>query len=619
MLLAKCLTFTHPAGEPELPVILLLGPPGMGKTTALSRIAGSVVGPVSPVVHLPLHPSAGGSVLALVQQLAHDLVVLRKVRLPRTVFTLLVLKLDPALPDSEMEEQLQSVLRGNRVNPPINLGSLGDMLSCIPDVGPFLKFAVSTTQFALPLPVGTDFLHREARGWLTRRLPGGNIVDLARDLSQRGKDRTEFVSSVLCDALLEDLARAWTRRRYPRNCLVLLDDVDFPAGDALLRALTTAMTRRETQAPLVVVAASKTWPRAVAQWTRPGVVLPDANHPLTAGEATHGAWMRRRGRAEHRWWCPVLLPAVPADPMWGPYAIAAWELTRGYPSATGLLIELTGNVGDDDEFRGVLYKDNALYRLLPERLPYRDLLIAWSAVRNVDDAIDAPFTGLAPQLRDELADRLWLVGQSLEENESGIRPAPGSGGPQVTVIHDWLRRLLLHRLAADPARWDDVHQTMERFYRERGEADLAAAMSHRLARVTGETPDDPHLREVVRFLGERFEALDRHDGEDSRLREWIKLYERVTTAPNRLPLDRSLELTHGALATDPADPERLGRDTVIRALVVARWFWLDPLLDPTGRCAEEIARQFRGLVSYCKTGRSTLLGEADRYERRPER
>ncbi|MEV0383260.1 hypothetical protein [Nonomuraea sp. NPDC050643] len=619
MLLSECLRLTHPPGRHELPVILLLGPPGTGKTAALGRIAAGVIEPPSPLVHLEFHPAAEGSVLARVQRLAHDLVVLRKVKLPRTVFTLLVLKLDPDLSDLEMEEQLQSILRGNRSDPPIDVGALGDMLSCIPTVGPFLKSAAATVQFVTRLRTAPDFLHDTARSWLTESVPGGNVVDLARDLSRRGRDRTDFVSGVLCDALLEDLAQAWSRHRYPRNCLLLLDDADTPAGDAFLRALIAARTRRTEPDPLVVVVASKVWPRALSHWTRPGILMPDANHPPTAGQARHADWLDRRGKGEHRWWYPVLLPALPADPLWGSYVTAVHELSRGYPAATRVLIELTEGVGDDDEFRRVLHEDDTLNRLLPERLPHRELLIAWSAVRNVDDAVDAPFSGQAPLLRDELADTLWLTDQGIEENETGVRPPPGTGGPRVTVLHGWLRRLLLHRLAADPSRWDAVHAAMEWFYLERGQADHVAAMYHRLACVTGEEPDDERLSEVVEFLAERFESLDRHDGENSRLRDWIKLYEQVTTAPNRLPLDRSLDLLYDSLATHSSDPERRARKSVIRALVVARWFWLDPLLDPAGRCTEELARQFRELATRCRTGRSTLLREADRYERRPTR
>src|SRR4051812_11746797 len=84
-LLSECLRLTD-AGRQELPVILLLGPPGTGKTAALGRIKNSVVKPASPVAHVEFHHEAGMSVKDTMQRISHDLMLSRKVKLPRTVF-----------------------------------------------------------------------------------------------------------------------------------------------------------------------------------------------------------------------------------------------------------------------------------------------------------------------------------------------------------------------------------------------------------------------------------------------------------------------------------------------------------------------------------------------------
>jgi hypothetical protein len=605
-LLSECLRLTD-AGRQELPVILLLGPPGTGKTAALGRIKNSVVKPASPVAHVEFHHEAGMSVKDTMQRISHDLMLTHKVKLPRTVFALVVLNLNPDLSDDMLEERLRTLLRGKGGSSDA-LGPLKDMVSSVPEIGSLLRSLISAFELIIRRPVVTDLLHRKARAWLSGRLKSGNIFDLARDHNSRGRVRAEFAEALLCQALLEDLARSWSKHRFPRNCLLLLDNADTPAGDAFLKALIAARTERTEADPLVVVAASSTWPRAVTHWTQPGVVAPHAVRPPLLGAARHADWLDRRGPGAQGWWYPVLMPPAVTHRVRGHHASAVHDLTAGHPRATRLLLDLTGNAGDDDKFRAVLHDADTLRRLLPDHLAHRDRLIAWSAATNLDDAEDAPFAGAgeSAHLRHHLAERLWLT----------FPAAEGTTG-QTTVVHPWLRRLLLHQLARKVAGWDAAHQTMERFYLERDTPDRAAAMHHRLARVT---PDDTRgLDEVAAFLNEQFELLDVRAGGGSRLTEWIRLYDRVSAASNRLPLDEPLESLYEGLAVDPADTERRNRASVIRTLVVARWFWLDPLLDPSETRIEEIAHDFRELSMRSSTGRAVLSREADRYERRPER
>ncbi|MFC4117433.1 ATP-binding protein [Nonomuraea zeae] len=613
-LLQECLHKNHPPGAYELPVILLLGLPGTGKSATLAQIAGSIGKPHSPVVSLALHSEPHLAVADVVQRLAYHLEKLNGVKMPRTVFTLVVLGLNAELEDTRLAAQLEEQLRRKPRITREDLKPWEDLAGLLPDIGIYLKVAIGLAELFGRRFDAVGHVHGTARSWLAGRV-GGNILDLARDQHLRGGDRPAFAQGILLEAFLEDLAQAWMRRRYPRNLLLTLDDAETPVVTDFLQALVAARARRAQDSapadPLVLVAASKTWPKGVTGWTRPGT--PGPVRPPLLAESSYDDWMARRGQGEQGWWYPVLLPPLPDGRARAPYASAVHDLTRGYQRATRELTELLRSAGDDHTFRGILHSDKTLHRLLPDHLPQRERLVAWSAVRNVDDAENTSFegTGSASHLRQELADQLWLTTQSEEANRSGEWAAPG--GAEVTVLHPWLRRLLLHRLAAREAHWDQVHEALERFY---GGHD-GAVMYHKLARVTA--GDDPELAAVVAFLSERIGPLDTQGRRGSRLQEWIHLYEQVSSAPNRLPLDVDGDVLYDSLAVDPAQTERRERTAVIRELVVARWFWLDPLLDPSGRRTDDIAREFRHLAGFTKTGRAIFTREAERYEQRPRR
>ncbi|MET7337166.1 hypothetical protein [Nonomuraea sp. NPDC005650] len=618
-LLRDCLQRTHPSGQHELPVIFLLGLAGTGKTATLARISDSVRKPPSPVVNLPLHAELGSTVADVIQRITYDLAALDKVHLPRTVFTLVVLGLDPELPRKELEDQLQrSLQRKARIDPAV-AAQLRDIASLLPKIGIWLKFLVYAAELLGRHLDAADRVHRVARTWLSERL-GGDVLNLVQD-QKVGGERAEGARGILVEAFLEDLAQAWAKPRHARNCLLLLDDADTPAGSAFLQALVAARARRSEAGasadPLVVVAASRTWPKGMTGWACPGT--PGARRPPPLAEATYEDWLGRRDGGEQRWWYPVLMPGLRTGRTAAVHARAVHELTGGYPYAAGKLGDLLGNPKDDDEFRAILCEKDALRRLMPDHLPRRDLLMAWSAARNVDDAENALPDGAstASHLRRELAERLWLTAQSAAENRGVTWEHSSSDGERITVIHPWLRRLLLHHLAAEPERWDQVHETMESFYRKQEVADDASAVHHTLARVTD--GDDPRLETVVAFLNERFAQLDVVGRRGSRLSEWVELYEQVTAAPNRLPLGRPSAALFDSLAVSSADTERRDRTSMIRTLVVARWFWLDPVLDPPGRRAAEIAYEFRQLAGLRTTGRSIFIGKAEQYEQHHRR
>ncbi|NBE94604.1 hypothetical protein FE391_16470 [Nonomuraea sp. KC401] len=601
---------TDISGRGGMPVILLMGLPETGKSAMLDRMAKGVHRPPSPVIRLQSDLSPPADLSKLVQTFAHRLIVDDKVKMPRTIFTLVVLGMDPNLPDIQLADELERTLDPRKDQAPDNLAQLGELAGLLPNVGPWLRMLIIGAGLVGRRVNAGERLYHDARAWLDKRVDG-NIFGLTRDYHRGHAHEKAIARRMLVEAFLEDLAQAWAGRTYPRNCLLLLDGADHPVKSSFLQAIVDARTWRARESldadPLLVVAASRTWHKGITGWTCPGTR--GERRPPALGTAAYCDWLERRGPAEPSYWYPVLMPeAEPAETTYGP-AIAT--LTGGYAGAVRELTALLGGARDDDDFRAILHRARTLDRL-PHLPSHRDQLTAWSAARCVDDAENAlpDGTNQASRLRHDLAAGLWLTSLGGEANRRGI-PA-SRDGKEVVVLHPWLRRLLLHRLAGDPQRWDQAHEAMESYYRRPEVADEVSAMYHRLARVTDK--DDSHLDEVVSFLAEKMTELDVRDQEDTRLAEWVRIYEQVTTAPNRLPLDRPLDALYDALVAKRSGAGPSDRACVIRTLVVDRWFHLDPLLDPRGRRRSNIRLQLPMLQT--STGAAFFGREAERYDDR---
>lgn len=553
----------------ELPIVVLLGQQGTGKTELLDRLGaemqdapgllGRVMSAVTkkrsaaPMARLDLQVEPNLKVVQMIERIAHDLMRFRRVRTPRVVFALLVLALDPdGLSDAELEKQLDNFVKGKSVLP-ARLAKLRELLAPVPEVGPWAAAALSAAEQLAGSGSVIALLTGKGRGWLEDRIPTRNIMDLTR--YQVG--HRERAEKILCSALLADLADKWSDRRFPCNCLLLLDDVDTPAGQALMGALTAAKSGPD---PLLVVATSRTW----------------RSPPVTTlDRASHAGWLAVREKSEEPWCYPVAMPVPAPEEDGGPYEAAVHRMTGGLPRPTALLTAATRDAMSDQEFRLAVLRSGIMDGQLPEGLTHLNQLVEWSAAMSVTDAEDSPqmSRARADDLRGQLGEQLWLVGDA---------------------IHPWLRRLLLWRLAGE-GHWDEVHERLQR-------RSCEAAAYHRLARVV--VPDSAgHLDEVVGFLDEQFDVLGP--------RGWLDLFDRVTSAPNRLPLDQRPDRLHEALAGVLDD-----RRATIRALVVDRWFWNDPLLDPSGARSDDLADGLKELSRHARSERSIFKEEAKRYARR---
>ncbi|MFI6899732.1 hypothetical protein ACIBKY_00660 [Nonomuraea sp. NPDC050394] len=572
-------------GGQELPIIVLLGPPGTGKSALARHVRDSVVTePASPgaLVSLRDQDDEQLPVTGIVARVAHGLMQSSRVKLPRVVFTLHVLALRPGRrSDQAVEKELDGLVDGTAQNPPEFLDPLRELLGMVPQIGQFLAGGVSLLRLALLRKrIAVRLLNRKGRTWLTAQLPDGNLVSLARRNQQGGGDLAGSPAVILCRALLADLREEYAKPgRHPRNCLLVLEGAETERGQMFLKALKLA----KGDDPLVVVATSRSWVPVGGAWARPGLGTSGRPQPAILPEAAHADWLARRGEGEDRWWYPVLMPPLPTSGSERRYASAIDRLTGGYRQAALELLDLAGSAPDDDAFRSALHRKGVLR--WPERLHLPNLhhLSGWAAARHVEDAENA-LSGRR-NLRDLLADALWL------RHDDELGP----------VIHPWLRRLLLHRLSEE--QWDRTHELLESFCHGRD----GEAFYHALARVR---PGDAggHLARVTAWLDGRFEELDARRA----LPEWIAQFNLVTTAPNRLPLERDLEDLHDSLVTGSAEGPDDWRAR-IRTLVVDRWFWNDPLLDPSGRRREDIRHGLMELREHSKASKSVLKREADRY------
>ncbi|WP_433241854.1 hypothetical protein ACQPYK_36970 [Streptosporangium sp. CA-135522] len=662
-LIEECLDREDGPGRGELPVIMLFGPRGSGKTTLMKEVAENSATSFSlPFVHIDCAEHPDIKVGEITAQIARRVMGGRwrqfaPVKLPRVVLGNLALSLGPDLEREETEQKLYELIRGRRGIPDnaktlqeiFNL--LGGSLPVLPVAGPLIATLIDRVSRGRRL---IDLLERKGMAWYRDRLGPGGLTDLAR--SGAVEDGSPAAARVICEALLEDLREGWSRKWRPRNCLVMLDNSDSPSGREFLRALVAAKAHRADtlgpagRDPLLVVAASRSWQDLGHHWNRPGTPEPLApggtRHPHRVRQASYGDWLTNRAGGRHdRWWYPVLLPGLGRAEVarmreigrGGPgraHAGFAHALTGGHPLALTHLLEAMAAREREWQEREretgwteqALRELPALDRAHPQH-PFGDFphdledLIACAAATDLADAEDAGL--LSRRWRsaiDELGDHMWL-----------LTGPPRDSAP---VIHPWLRRLLLRELARRHGRdgplWNTVHKRLEDLYTSREQVPrdrLSMVMHHRLARVDLEPAGHLRLAEVVALLDGRFNEID--------MAEWIRQYNWITSAPNRLPVSAPLDDLYGRLIQEPPEEGRLAPDdrddpygrsaldrragtdrtTVVRSVVVDRWFLSDPGLDPL-RCRRQgVADGLRLLSRYATSGRSVLVNEAHRYDR----
>jgi hypothetical protein len=410
----------------------------------------------------------------------------------------------------------------------------------------------------------------------------GDPIDALIDLNLKaagilGKDAMPQAADLLWAAFLADLDHAFARWRsvnWTLNCLVLLDNVDAPAGRRFLDELVTARKRRAAvgtaPAPLTVVATGRG--PVTEQLIRRG------DRPTALADSSYADYERRAADdPARRWGYPVALPdlspedvgalarelELPAGTSRATVASAVYRYTHGHPGCTRrLLDEIAATRNTDlaallDAARpdGPPLADRLLRDMLTgaSEQTVKDL-VTCSAARNKEAA-------LRLSSESELLAKAWDEHAKVFSASFWDESQPAAG----QTLYPVLRRLLLRRLGtrdagAENNDWTPAHAWLRKISFEAD--DETGVLYHMLA-----------LGEVEQVARRLAEAVRTRDAE-----EWLRLLEAVTAAPNKLAQPRKTAREVDALTrwTDPGDAlvAATGR------LVAAMWIGADPLSAP---------------------------------------
>ncbi|GGI88216.1 hypothetical protein GCM10011581_26670 [Saccharopolyspora subtropica] len=597
-LVRQCVRRDLRAAGADLPVIVLAGPRGSGKTAALGDIrrrCGMLVPHAASDLEQP-DTSPRAIVTELAFELSRKYESSGRIHFRQLMLCLLVVgaQLNPenrekalaqvraaAAADAEFSERTHTVVEG--VIDSVMQGGVVPWWS---------KLAAET------LLRGSESLrwrHRLRRASGIREAVPERSPNLQDVLVDIGAADSDLMDEVFCAAFLADLREAYRGRRGRRrraNCVALLDNVDSPGGMRFLDLLLTLRQRHEPD-PLVVVGTSRQWhPR----WGQRGVA---PEHASLADWADH----REPDRGPDSWWYPIdLRDLVPAEvAIVGRFAAGSaaapfvHELTGGHPWGVQEVRAALGDRPTGSAMRLVLKHRAAGAAPLAERArdyllrdfdaAQREVLVGLSAAPNLELATRAEVRlgsdGAAGVLH-EIRSRLW----SVLDHENRL------------ALHPWLRRLLLHELANrpddHPQRWVVVHTRHREHHRDNG--NTALALYHALALQD--------LGAVVAHLQQRFEQIST----EADVHPWLQRLELITAAPNRLPTDREpREQVEQLVRAAPAANANLAR------LVAAKWLMSDPLGDP-GRTLRGIVRsEFEQLARQARAGFVVLFGESEKY------
>lgn len=646
----------------QLPVVALLGSRGSGKTMVLDHLAAEcrlqAAQPFVPVYDLAVSREAVGNAWQLVVWLAWQLGAKRwdqfgYLRFPRLTLGRIVLMGAVSTPDlDQTKKNIQSLLK-RAVQPgelttaaaDVLLGQVPQLLglpSWAGDLGRVgARVSARWLMERLRFHSGLEFYARA----LQDKVNGG--LNALMEISEMASTDVARVNLVLCEAFLADLTEEYKHGFRPRNCLVLLDNLDDSAGlgKSFLTALTGAKAnhaRGGMTAPLVVVAASR---RASAVVSRPRSGDGD---PAAAGSrfcpdtmVSRDEWQASGGRTG-TWVYPVRLTDLaktgieslasdyPGTESWIGFVRS---LTRGHPWGTREVLKAVraatkalqpGQSLEQHHLRKILDQsalgDKAVKYLLTGDLPH-PLPAAMPSVAAGLDLGAATSAGLVGRalLKTELADLLWL---------------DGPDGSAITELHRWPRRLLLRSLA-QPDRTSGL--SWQKTYEKLGElppGKPTEAYHYGLAR--GEfTP-------AVDWLTRGFVDIGR-SGQVTAA-EWIADFNTITVAGQEHidypdARQRHGTLVHGlrkandldqAYEVPPASQDEAGKASeaaaratrelrtgfpwpTILVMVVARWIWADPLGDPTLTLNPVLASGFRELAMG-SAGEWELIAEAEFYE-----
>lgn len=659
VLLTQRLLWNRVLGGPsrQQPVVVLLGPVGSGKSTALKSISAACD---AEVVHALFdfqrdEPAvAPPTTVETLARIAFGLSRTWKAR-PRaefTRFTLGLIAVQTSLEGDSRDqarERLRRSIRAFTHNPRAE--------RIIVDLGWLIERARSANVLTAPvaeivntlLPLIRTIARRplsEARRWHADipEAEGATPLDALVSLSRA--EPTE-ITDWLTAAFLADIRESHPRMAKPdrfshcicqkpdnsrhwHNWVLLLDNVDHPGGARFITDLIDSRKRHlrrnsNQHDALLVIATSGRWDsRWESEWRAPwksslGNTGRERTVPL-CHEANYGHWAPPPDPPRSPYY-PVLLEPLAIDEtahileisQRAPECILAQRATGGLPAAVHLL---KGLLRDQQFGLGARDVLGSADPARPNADPWRQRLGGLRLTRHLPDiGIDefvsaAPFA-TAPWLLPHDATSLISrsnVGRILTELRTVLwatAPKHGGGTPNYAELHPWIAQTLVSALARRKA---TSHHSS---YTDQFEALLNDP----------DTLGDPARKAYCQLaLGQLNEVVDTFEAsfDNGPHQDWINRLELVAHAPDNLPLDRSSKELYDELVTTAAG-DRSSAGNIITRLITARWLAANPFAIPHSDLRNIIQQAYGGLPPLSRRSDVDALHKAARLAADPLR
>jgi hypothetical protein len=626
VLLTQRLLWNRTLGGPSRPqpVVVLLGPVGSGKSTALKSISGACG---AEVVHALFDFQQDESTVAppttveTLARVAFDLSRTWKARPGArfTRFTLGLIAVQTSL-EGHSREQAKETLRGSinafTHHPRADrvIANLDRLVDSAKSASVLTAPAAEIVKTLLPPLIRT--IARQPVGKAKRwhadipEAEGATPLDALVSLSRaEPTEITDWLTAAFLADIRESHPRMGAPDRFSRcvcpdpdkarhwhNWVLLLDNIDHPGGARVIRDLLAARERRLRQHPdeydaLLVISTSGRWDSHWesgwrAPWQSPLDDISRARAVPLCREANYGHWADQASGAPRSPYYPVLLEPLTINEtahvlkisQRAPECILAQRATGGLPAAVHLLKGLLS----DRQFRpGARDVLGSVDPARPDVDLWRERLDSLRLARHlpgigIDEFVTAAPFATAPWLLPHNATSLISrpnVGRILTELRTalwGIAPKHGGGTPNYSELHPWVARTLVYALA----RRDTASSRPS--YTDQFEALLNDP----------DTFGDPARKAYCQLaLGRIREVVDAFEAsfDEGPHQDWIDRLELVAHTPDDMQLDRNCGELYQELVTTDVGKTPLGRSpagNTIARLITARWLVANPFAMP---------------------------------------
>jgi hypothetical protein len=623
-LLVRRLLPSQANGEPARPqpVVVLLGPVGAGKTRALESVRSACgSGTVHACFDFDSAPTASTVevLAALAFEFAQEWTARPPARFARFTLGLTAVQAPLTRANREADRKkladLINCFARNRSAERI-ADSVTEMISRTIDVNGGQPYG-DIAHRVLPTLVGRLARKRlgAAKKWHADypAANGAEPLDALLTLRRATLEHLDVATEWLTEAFLADVREShlrlsrpdpgspcscvdtdWNRHRH--NWLVLLDNIDQPAGTAFVQDLVAARDRHQQARhgeydALLVLATSGRWDaRWEARW-----VAPWKSEPVTTGTvrtvppadaATYAYWAAASRQEPPAWRFPVLLEPLPVAAIAAILGVEAHSpvcrfVQRATAGLPGAVHHLAGCLPDrrlrpgardvlsDEMLSGEVGEPAGSSRWLQVLKQAR--LTDHLSDLDLDDFVTAAPFATAPWLVPHDAATLTCqpsVGRILTELRTAMWVSGPDRGAVVTgqaCLHPWIGRALVAALVQRDAaaNWSYAEQFRALLADSGGDPVREAYCQLAL----GEIGD------VVDLFGRTFDAWPHQ--------EWVERLNLVVSVPDELPRDRTSAELYDELvrkANRHAAPGPLTH--TIARLVVASWLAADTFARP---------------------------------------